>query len=229
MALIVCDECGNEYSNKAPACPKCGNPTTVKDTPVIEHIHDEETHEEKHEEVHEEKHEEVHEEEHVEHEHEHVVEHKEEKDDPVTKTKKKNKLLIPIIAGAAVLLIVIIVVVSVLVSKKKEEEKAIRVDITMNSWYGEIDLILEDFGIEFYSVTGGANCYSGTKTNSFETEKYGILYTEFTYCKSSEVQRFRIYNKSSDQELRDPKPGELTSYDTYGYRSGSSSSSGKGL
>jgi tryptophan synthase alpha subunit len=60
MALIKCDECGNEYSNKAPACPKCGNPTTVKDTPVIEHIEDEEVreHEEKHEHVeeHEEKH-----------------------------------------------------------------------------------------------------------------------------------------------------------------------------
>ena len=217
MALIICDECGNEYSNKAPACPKCGNPTTVKDVPVIEHIHDEE------EEIHEHVHEEEKHEERVEHE-EHVVEHKEE-EAPVKTTKKKNKLLIPIIVGASVLLVVIIIVVALVVSKKKEEEKAIRVDISMNSWYGDIETILNDFGIEFYAVTGGANCYSGTKTNSFETEKYGILYTEFTYCKSNEVQRLRIYNKSSDQELRDPKPGEIYTYDNYGYRN----NTGKGL
>jgi hypothetical protein len=102
---------------------------------------------------------------------------------------------------------------------------------TSNIWNAnpsDIEQILDDFGIEFYAVTGGANCYSGTKTNSFETEKYGILYTEFTYCKSNEVQRLRVYNKSSDQELRDPKPGEIYTYDKYGYRN-SSSSTDKGL
>lgn len=26
MALIKCSECGQEISDKAPACPKCGNP-----------------------------------------------------------------------------------------------------------------------------------------------------------------------------------------------------------
>ncbi|MFI4940353.1 MAG: zinc ribbon domain-containing protein, partial [Burkholderiales bacterium] len=26
MALINCDECGNQVSDKAVACPKCGNP-----------------------------------------------------------------------------------------------------------------------------------------------------------------------------------------------------------
>jgi hypothetical protein len=28
MALIKCEECSNEISNKASSCPKCGNPTT---------------------------------------------------------------------------------------------------------------------------------------------------------------------------------------------------------
>ena len=28
MALITCVECGNEFSDKAPACPKCGCPTS---------------------------------------------------------------------------------------------------------------------------------------------------------------------------------------------------------
>ena len=31
MALIKCDECGKEYSDKAPACPNCGNPTEGKE------------------------------------------------------------------------------------------------------------------------------------------------------------------------------------------------------
>ena len=31
MALIKCSECGKEYSNNAPACPKCGNPTEGKE------------------------------------------------------------------------------------------------------------------------------------------------------------------------------------------------------
>lgn len=29
MALIICGECKNEYSDKAPSCPKCGCPTHV--------------------------------------------------------------------------------------------------------------------------------------------------------------------------------------------------------
>lgn len=30
MALIICEECGKEYSDKAGACPNCGCPTPVK-------------------------------------------------------------------------------------------------------------------------------------------------------------------------------------------------------
>lgn len=32
MALIICSECGKEYSNKAMACPNCGNPTHTVST-----------------------------------------------------------------------------------------------------------------------------------------------------------------------------------------------------
>ena len=28
MALITCTECGKEFSDKAPACPNCGCPTS---------------------------------------------------------------------------------------------------------------------------------------------------------------------------------------------------------
>ena len=28
MSLIICTECGKEFSDKAPACPNCGCPTS---------------------------------------------------------------------------------------------------------------------------------------------------------------------------------------------------------
>lgn len=36
MALIICDECGKEYSDRADACPNCGNPNTKKETVNVE-------------------------------------------------------------------------------------------------------------------------------------------------------------------------------------------------
>ncbi|MBQ6687186.1 MAG: zinc ribbon domain-containing protein [Bacilli bacterium] len=140
----------------------------------------------------------------------------------ITKKYGKKKL----IYIGAIIIIVIIAIIALVGSKKAEDEensKAIRVDITMNSWYGSIEEILDDFDLEFYAVTSGANCFSGVKTNQFETEKYGILYTEFTYCKSNDIQRFRLYNKAADQPLRDPEPGEINSYSSLGSRESNSS------
>jgi hypothetical protein len=34
MALIECSECGKKVSDKAPACPNCGNPITRANAPV---------------------------------------------------------------------------------------------------------------------------------------------------------------------------------------------------
>ena len=34
MALVACEECGKEISDKAAACPHCGAPTTAKTEPV---------------------------------------------------------------------------------------------------------------------------------------------------------------------------------------------------
>ena len=34
MALIECDECRREISDKATTCPNCGNPVTENDLPV---------------------------------------------------------------------------------------------------------------------------------------------------------------------------------------------------
>ena len=195
MALIKGKECGKEYSDNASACPKCGNPTIEEKNNDVEQEHQEEIKTEN-------------------------IEKSTEISEQNQESKKGNKIIVGVIVGASII-IAILVIVIVLLTKADKNDKAIRVDITMNSWYGSIEYILEDFGIEFYAVTSGANCFSGVKTNSFETEKYGTLYTEFTYCKSNNIQRFRIYNKSKDQELREPKTGEINSYDSLGYRKSS--------
>ena len=49
----------------------------------------------------------------------------------------------------------------------------------------------------------GANCFTGVQRNEFKTDKYGILYTEFRYCKSNRTTVFRVYNDAKDQELRE--------------------------
>ncbi|ELH0893834.1 hypothetical protein Q9887_000695 [Vibrio fluvialis] len=38
MALINCNECDREYSNKAPACPHCGCPTIELQSPTADII-----------------------------------------------------------------------------------------------------------------------------------------------------------------------------------------------
>lgn len=36
MALIICRECENEFSSRAPACPKCGDPVETNNPPARE-------------------------------------------------------------------------------------------------------------------------------------------------------------------------------------------------
>ena len=108
-------------------------------------------------------------------------------------------------------------------SKKKEAAEQerynnlpVKVDISMTSYFGEIYYILYELGLDFDLVTMGANCFTGTQKGEFKTEKYGILHTEYRYCKSNYTLVFKVYNDSKDQELRDPKPGELAQFDKYG-------------
>ena len=87
-----------------------------------------------------------------------------------------------------------------------------------------VDYILEELDLDFDQVTAGANCYSGVQNRTFNTVKYGVLHTEFSYCKSNGTQSLRIYNSEVDQKLRDPNPGELPEIDSYGYIKNSSRS-----
>lgn len=142
------------------------------------------------------------------------------------KKKKKNIFKSKkfwIITG--IVLVVILVAVIIIYNVKKQQEAAeqerynnlpIKVDISMTSYYGTIEYILYELDLDFDLVTMGANCYTGVQRNEFKTEKYGILYTEFRYCKSNRTTVFRVYNDSKDQELRNPKPGELAQFDEFG-------------
>ena len=139
--------------------------------------------------------------------------------------KKSHTLAIvlSIIGGILLLLLIIGVAVGISVSNKVkavEEYKntPVKVDISMSNYYGNIDYILEDFGLDFDLVTKGGNCYSGVQTGTFETEKYGVLHTEYSYCKSNQTLTFRLYNLEKDQKLREPDSGEVPTYDEYGKR-----------
>ena len=102
--------------------------------------------------------------------------------------------------------------------KNKYDKLPIKVDISMTSYYGTIEYILYELDLDFDLVTLGANCLTGVQRNEFKTEKYGILYTEFRYCKSNQTTIFRVYNDEKDQALREPNEGELASFNNYGYK-----------
>jgi len=122
------------------------------------------------------------------------------------------------VVTAAIIIIGIIIGVVMYNDKQQEnyDNLPIKVDISMTSYYGQIDYILYELGLDFDLVTMGANCYTGVQRNEFKTEKYGLLHTEFRYCKSNKTTIFRVYNTESDQKLRDPYPGELATFDGYG-------------
>lgn len=132
----------------------------------------------------------------------------------------KNKYTISSIIVVVVIVIIGIVIGIILINKAKREEEynnlPIKVNISMTSYYGNIDYILYELGLDFDLVTMGANCYSGVQKNEFKTIEYGLLHTEFRYCKSSSTQIFRVYNDEEDQPLREPKYGELSEFDKYG-------------
>ena len=144
---------------------------------------------------------------------------------PSNPPKKKHTLAIvlSIVGGVLLLLLIVGIIAGVsVVNKAKEAEEykntPVKVDISMSNYYGNIDYILEDFGLDFDLVTKGGNCYSGVQTGTFETEKYGLLHTEYSYCKSNETLTFRLYNLETDQKLREPDTGEVPTYDKYGKR-----------
>lgn len=137
----------------------------------------------------------------------------------------KNKKVL-IIIGIVVLIAVLSITIVIIHNKVQREKEAaeqerynnlpIKVDISMTSYFGDIEYILYELDLDFDLVTMGANCFTGVQKGEFRTEKYGILHTEFRYCKSNYTKTFRVYNDMKDQELRDPKPGELAEFDKYG-------------
>lgn len=128
---------------------------------------------------------------------------------------KKKIIIIGTISGIIILSIVIGIICGK-IEQKKHDSLPIKVDISMTSYWGSIEYILYELDLDFDLVTMGANCMTGVQKGEFKTKKYGVLHTEFRYCKSNYTQILRVYNDTSDQELRDPKPGELPKFDNYG-------------
>lgn len=131
--------------------------------------------------------------------------------------KKKSILKIKkflVIIGIAVLIAALSITIVIIHNKVQREKEAaeqerynnlpIKVDISMTSYFGNIEYILYELDLDFDLVTMGANCYTGVQKG------------EFRYCKSNYTKTFRVYNDMKDQELRDPKPGELAEFDKYG-------------
>lgn len=139
----------------------------------------------------------------------------------IKKIMKKNKRF-AMIGIVGILIIGGIIVNDILNNKKvKDQEteynnRAIKVDISMTNYYGSIEFILYELGLDFDLVTMGATCNTGVQKGEFRTEKFGILHTEFRYCAYNDRQTFRVYNDEKDQPLREPKPGELATFDAYG-------------
>ena len=134
--------------------------------------------------------------------------------------KKKVNPVIFIVIGAILLVTIIAIIVGLSLKGKDDHDNLPpKVDISMTSYYGTIENILDEFGLDFDLVTMGGNCYTGVQKAEFETKKYGILHTEYRYCKANNTLTFRVYNTDKDQELRDPKPGEIPKFDKYGYKS----------
>lgn len=203
MALIRCEECGKEISDKAKQCPNCG---FVKKIKII------------------------------------CSECNFENDSknkicqncgsPLESNKQNSINLKEFIFKSKFKFFIIGIIVIVLIggigirlhnkelnTQKIQEEydsRPFKVDISMTSYYGTIEYILYELGLDFDLVTMGGNCMSGTQKGEFKTEKYGVLHTEYRYCKSNSTLVFRVYNDEKDQPLRDPKPGELPYFDNYG-------------
>lgn len=136
------------------------------------------------------------------------------------KTPNQNaqdkKVIYGIIIAVVLVIVIIITNMGGKDSKVKQKNIPPRINITMTSYYGNIDYILDELGLDFDLVTMGANCNTGVQKNEFKTEKYGVLHTEFRYCKYNETTIFRVYNDDKDQELREPKAGEVPVFDKYG-------------
>ena len=142
-------------------------------------------------------------------------------------TKKSNVgLFVGLGIGGFVLLSIIVVCLIVVFSSDGGINSSLppKVEYSLTGENTVVDYILDELDLDFDQVTGGANCYSGVQNRTFNTEKYGVLHTEFSYCKLNGTKTLRIYNSEVDQKLRDPKPGELPEIDSKGYIKNSSRS-----
>jgi len=237
MALINCKECGKELSDSADFCPHCGYKyKQEEEQPLVtveaqqQNIVEQPVQTQVNEQIHSETQEQSSQQS-VQTNIQQTVQNNYQQQTQEgfkstinqfnPKSFMKNKPAVVSVVVVIIALIVGVVIATAMFNKVQESKRPVRVDISMTEWYGYIDYILEDLGLDFNLVTAGANCYTGVKKSEFHTQKYGVLHTEFSYCKSNQTQVFRVYNDDNDQPLRDPKSGELPTFDRYGKKTSS--------
>ena len=229
MALINCKECGREISDTADSCPHCGYREKIEEVECKTEqpeVLQSEIPQEIHPDIQQQVQPNVQQQIQVENQQQ-VLENVQQTTQmnaqqiqPIVQSVKKNFLnnkgLRWSIIVVVIALIIGVVIASIIYKKYQYNNLPIKVDISMTSYYGDIEEILDELGLDTDLVTMGANCYTGVQRNEFSTTKYGILHTEFRYCALNETLVFRVYNDEKDQPLRDPKPGELPLFDKYG-------------
>lgn len=101
----------------------------------------------------------------------------------------KNDKVIKIILGLVIGVIVIAVVIFDMGGFKE------KIDVKGTTML-EYLTILEDYGrdIDFSGITSGANCYTGKQTKTVNSDKYGKVIIEFSYCKASDSVYIHVYN-----------------------------------
>ena len=101
----------------------------------------------------------------------------------------KNKMILKIVLGLVIGIIAIIIIIFAIGGFKE------KIDVTGTSML-EYLTILEDYGrdIDFDGITSGANCYTGKQTKTVNSDKYGKVTVEFSYCKSSNSVYIHVYN-----------------------------------
>lgn len=116
---------------------------------------------------------------------------------------KDNKELVIAIGLVAIALIAMFIRMSINKRPPEIDIKMVsRTEYEIDSIILNMKEVCDELGIDFDSVQSGANCFSGTQKNSYETEKYGIIYTEVSYCNEERIH-VRIYNSAKDQKLRE--------------------------
>jgi len=107
----------------------------------------------------------------------------------VNKNIKSTNNISKIISGTMIAIVIIGVIVFLMEGVKE------KIDVTGTTML-EYLTIIEKYGrdINFDGITSGANCYTGKQIKTVNSDKYGKVTVEFSYCKLSDSVYIHVYN-----------------------------------